>query len=88
MSRKERKKCRKKTYGKIKRKSKEKWKDRKIQKQRMCKIERSRSIGYNEGKWAKKMIYAYIFRICFTSFIDSLWKLLSFLVEFIDLQPH
>ena len=58
---------------------KEKWKERKNTKQRMCMIwKKIEAYVRMKGKWAKKMIYAHIFWICSTSFIDSFWKPLIF----------
>ena len=67
---------------------KEKWKERKIQSKECVCCGKNRSIDENEGKMGQKHYICPYFWICSTSFIDSLWNPLSFLVEPTYLQPH
>ena len=79
-----------KRYMKKKLKEKKSEKERKIQSKECAWCEKNRSIGENEGKMGQKddiCLYIFIW-ICFTSFIDFLWKPLSFLVEPTYIQSH
>ena len=72
VSRKEKKKQKRDMKKKVKEKKGEK--KEKFKSKECAQCGENRSIGENEGKWAKKMRYAHniYFYICSTSFIDSL----------------